>query len=32
MDLMIGTLIFVCVVGLAIYYKNKNNDDDDLFA
>ena len=32
MDLFIGVLVFVAVVGLVIYYKNKNDDDGDLFA
>lgn len=32
MDLFIGVLVFVAVVGLVIYYKNKSDDDGDLFA
>lgn len=32
MDLIVGVLVFVVVVGAVIYFKNKNDDDGDLFA
>lgn len=32
MDLIVGILVFVVVVGAVIYFKNQDPDDGDLFA